>query len=371
MIRVGIMSMQRICNYGSFLQAYGLKKILEELGCKVEFVDYHIGNCILKSDGSGIKRKLAKFAEVFKCRAPLKDKLGFVKYKQNYAKNYYPILGISQSMNYLPELDLLVIGSDEVFNCIQDNSNVGYSPELFGAHNRANRLITYGASCGNTTFEKMETFGVKDDISNWLKAFDALSVRDDNTGEIVKALTGVEPEYHLDPVLIYDFLTKEKIPDIVDEKDYMILYGYTGRFSVHECKVIRSFAKKKKLKILCIGGIQHCCDRFVDCSPFEVIAYFKNAAAVVTDTFHGSIFSIITHRNFAVFFRDAGYGNVQKVLDLLMRLRLENRVVSDTNSVLEILDKEPLYIDADGNITEERKHTYNYLKYQIEQCDIR
>lgn len=43
MRKVGIMSMQRIANYGSFLQAYALKQLIEELGCKVEFVDYHVG----------------------------------------------------------------------------------------------------------------------------------------------------------------------------------------------------------------------------------------------------------------------------------------------------------------------------------------
>ena len=65
-----------------------------------------------------------------------------------------PLLGITDEMNYNPTLDCLVIGSDEVFNCIQKNSNVGYSTELFGKDNRADRLITYAASFGNTTLEK-------------------------------------------------------------------------------------------------------------------------------------------------------------------------------------------------------------------------
>ena len=43
MRKVGIMSMQRIANYGSFLQAYALKQLIEEVGCNVEFVDYHVG----------------------------------------------------------------------------------------------------------------------------------------------------------------------------------------------------------------------------------------------------------------------------------------------------------------------------------------
>ena len=51
-LRAGILSMQRIYNYGSFLQAYGLKSILEELGCDVEFVDYVPEKCLVKSFSS-------------------------------------------------------------------------------------------------------------------------------------------------------------------------------------------------------------------------------------------------------------------------------------------------------------------------------
>ena len=69
-----------------------------------------------------------------------------------------PLLGIADEMNYNPTVDCLVIGSDEVFNCIQKNSNVGYSPELFGKNNHAKKLITYAASFGNTTLEKLEKY---------------------------------------------------------------------------------------------------------------------------------------------------------------------------------------------------------------------
>ena len=67
-IRVGILSMQRIYNYGSSLQAYALKKILEDLGCDVQFVDYEPGECLVQSSASksGLNRKISKAFEVFK-----------------------------------------------------------------------------------------------------------------------------------------------------------------------------------------------------------------------------------------------------------------------------------------------------------------
>lgn len=56
------MSMQRIANYGSFLQAYALKQLIEELGCKVEFVDYHVGTPVI-AENADSKNKLVRKIE--------------------------------------------------------------------------------------------------------------------------------------------------------------------------------------------------------------------------------------------------------------------------------------------------------------------
>lgn len=144
MRKVGIMSMQRIANYGSFLQAYALKQLIEEVGCNVEFVDYHVGAPVITENADSknkVVRKIEKGLETFRYRAPLAHKLSFIRYKQSFAQKYMPLLGITDEMNYNPTVDCLVIGSDEVFNCIQKNSNVGYSPELFGKNNHAKKLI--------------------------------------------------------------------------------------------------------------------------------------------------------------------------------------------------------------------------------------
>ena len=367
MNKVGILSMQRIANYGSFLQAYGLKHILEDLGCDVQFVDYHPGETLIPADGgTGLRRKISKVLEAFNYNAPLKEKIKFIKYKKNYAKNYYPYLGIDGEMNYSPELDVLVIGSDEVFNCVQNNTNVGFAPELFGANNNAKKVITYAASFGNTTVEKLKKYGVDKEVASYLSGIDSISVRDANSGNVVKELTGKETVYNLDPVLAYDFIGKcTDIPTDVPEKDYMILYGYAGRFSEEECKKIRSFANKKGLKIFCIGGVQDACDKFIDCNPFQVIAYFQHADCVVTDTFHGTILSVITHRQFASVVRSAGYGNAEKMTDLLGRLSLSNRIVDDLDKVGDKVDEFIDYKKVDEVIRLERNRSYKFLEEEL------
>ena len=70
---------------------------------------------------------------------------------ENYQSKYLPLLGISELRNEKPSVDALVIGSDEVFNCLQTNPKVGYSKELFGYHANTDKIISYAASFGNTT----------------------------------------------------------------------------------------------------------------------------------------------------------------------------------------------------------------------------
>lgn len=243
-------------------------------------------------------------------------------------------------MNYNPKLDCLVIGSDEVFNCIQKNANVGYSLELFGKNNNAKKLLTYAASFGNTTLDKLKKYKKDDEIAELLRKFDLISVRDANSGKIVEKLTDKVPVYNLDPVLTYDYMNCcDKIPDLSINEKYLILYAYSGRISNDEAEWISKYAKKKNLKVYAIGGIQKCADCFIDCSPFEVLSYFENAEEVITDTFHGSIFSVITHRPFTTLVRQSvgnDYGNEEKLSDLLKRLNLENRMTTNVADVASI-----------------------------------
>lgn len=368
MNKIGIMSMQRIANYGSFLQAYALKQLIEEQGHSVEFVDYHIGNPIIKDNADNRNKFIRKFSkgiETLKYKAPFCHKVSFIRYKQTFEKKYMPLLGITENFNYTPKLDCLVIGSDEVFNCIQKNTNVGYSLELFGKDNKAKKLITYAASFGNTTLEKLKKYNKTDEIRELLKNFDIISVRDENSGEIIKELVGKEPAYNLDPVLTYDYLNCcDRIPKIETTERYMILYAYSGRITDFEAEWIKKYARKKGLKVYAIGGIQSCADKFISCSPFEVLAYFKNAEEVVTDTFHGSIFSVITHRLFTTLIRKSigdSYGNEEKLSDLLVRLGLQKRMAMNIEDVEKINSYSIDYEKIDQLLTRQRDDAKKYL----------
>lgn len=366
MSKVGIMSMQRIKNYGSFLQAYSLKKIIETIGHDVQFVDYHINNPIITDYNLSKKNKILNF---LKGNINIKHKILFFKYKKLFSKKYNKYLNICNSYNYNPKLDTLIIGSDEVFNCLQSNPDVGYSLELFGKDNKANKVITYAASFGNTTLDKLKKYKKDKEISLYLSKLDVISVRDVNSKNIINELTNKEVVYNLDPVLIYDYSkdlnykTKLKI-----KEKYIIVYAYNNRISNIEAQLIKSYAKKNKCKIYSIGGVQKFADKYINCSPFEILNYFKYAYAVVTDTFHGTIFSILEKKKFVTIVRKSDnlkYGNEEKLTDLLNKLNLKDRIIYNLNDIDSIINKKINYNEVEKIINLERKKTYEYLKKNI------
>lgn len=364
---VGIMSMQRIRNYGSFLQAYGLKRMLESLGCEVRFVDYRPGRCLVEPKcPNHLPRPVAKLVETLEGPGPLLAKLSYANYKRHFDARMWPLLGLPTEPDFDTEgLDLLVIGSDEVFNCVQSNPNVGFSPDLFGVGSSACRTISYAASCGNTTTAKLSEYGIAREIAGWLSALNAVSVRDENTASVVRELTGKEPVCNLDPVLVWDFFGAEDIPENSVRGRYLIVYAYSGRLTEEECAAVRAYADSRGLRVVNVGGVQGCCDEFLDLAPFEVLAAFRGAECVVTDTFHGTILSIISERPFATLVRVTGYGNAEKLTDLLRRLGLEGRVARDSDDLPDLLGEAPDWFPVRECIAAQRDAALRYLMGQL------
>jgi Polysaccharide pyruvyl transferase len=371
--RVGIMSMQRIYNYGSSLQAYGLRRLIESVdpSAEVSFVDYVPGQVLVAdpaatTPASPLRRTVSKVRAYGSVPVSLPDKLRFLNHKRSYGRRNFPLLGISSTPNHDLDLDVQVIGSDEVFNCVQSNTNVGYSRDLFGHGSPARRVVSYAGSFGNTTLAKISDAGIADDLRSDFARFAHISVRDRNSAEVVEALTGRAPTLNVDPVLAYEYMAREpRIPaGRQSERPYVIVYGYAGRLDHRENELLREYAHARGAEILCFGGVQECCDRFVDCDPFELLAYFRDAEAVVTDTFHGTIFALVNHRPFATIIRRSsghGYGNEEKLGFLLELFGLSSQRVDDLAEVGDILSH-PIDWDAVDRVLEaERERTRDYL----------
>ena len=352
-MKIGIMSMQRITNYGSYLIAVALQKTFKNMGHSVEFVDFKIEPC-LKTTTSDIYLENLSDKDLFYME---KTK----EFKKTFLNTYLKELGID-SRNERPELDTLVIGSDEVFNCLQENPNVGYSLELFGKNANAKHIISYAASCGSTTYEELQHFGKTEEISALLKNFKSISVRDDNSKKFVEKLTRINPEMNLDPVLLYNF--DNDIIDNVTDENYIIVYGYSLRFTEEENLAIRKFADKYNKKIICLGMYQTCCDKFIPAHPLEVLAYFNKADYIFTDTFHGSIFSIKAKKTFATIIRES---NKEKLSDLLDRFHLSDRKLHSLDDLEAILTAPIDFTKTYETIEKERVKAIEYFNKNLKE----
>ncbi|PCC27452.1 hypothetical protein CIK76_17025 [Glutamicibacter sp. BW80] len=372
MATIGIMSMHRILNYGSSLQAYSLRRLLAELAPNADltFVDYHPGTPLVnETQSNGIPSQLGrlfrKVQEYGSHDASWPDKLRFFEHKRTYAKKYFPLIHLPASRMYDTNMDLQVIGSDEVFNCVQSNANVGFSRDLFGINSQSRSLVSFAASFGNTTLEKIRTHHVDEELAAAFARFDRISVRDENSAHIVESLTGARPPIHLDPTLVFNLLPKSMKPNGKKVAEpYLLVYAYPGRLDDDENAHIKAYAKRKGLKIMCFGGAQPCGDSFIDCSPFELLGYFSHASAVVTDTFHGTIFSVLTERPFATITRanqHHGYGNMEKIGYLLDTLGLRQRELGQIQQLESVLAQSIDYPNIQQVIADERLKAREYL----------
>ena len=357
-MKVGILSMQQVKNYGSFLQAYSLKRNIESLGHSCDFIN------IVPGEQLGAY-KISKFHKI-KLLIQRLAGIDFVKrfktikcFQTRFSKEFLPELGVKPGENK-EHYDVVVIGSDEVFNCAQVTW-FGFSRQLFGDGLNADKVITYAASFGATTVEKLAQLGIKEVVADLLKKINKISVRDANSVESIKVLTGGMPEKHLDPVFIYNY--DHLLPASVPLKDYMIVYTYPGRITdKSEIFAIKSFAKSKGLKLISIGHYFPWCDDVVVPHPFEVLAYFKNASYVVTDTFHGSVFSIKYNKSFATIIRGM---NSNKLTHLLEQFGLEKRIIRNTKDLPSIMMTPIDYRPVNEMIALETERSKRYLRENI------
>ena len=259
----------------------------------------------------------------------------------------------------LPEkLELVVIGSDEVFNFAQ-KSKWGFTTQLFGDVD-ADKVASYAGSFGFTTLQDIKESGVKNEIKFVLSKMTSISVRDNHSAEIINALTGQKPFIHLDPVLIYDFskeLCSAKNPFL---KNYIIVYSYQDRIAdKKEIETIRNFAKKQGKKLVSIFCTYRWCDRgIMPKTPFDVLAWFKYADYIITDTFHGTIFSIINQKKFCSLIRET---NKEKLGYLLSSLHLSDRIVETPYQIESTLLKEVNYNKTNNLLSREKKISKEYL----------
>lgn len=365
-MKIGILSMQEVANYGSYLQAYALKRILEGLGAdEVFFINITKGRQIKELGGGRLNKLLRLFKILIQGRVfkRIKDARFFHRLDKSFEDK---LEMIGTTTTDIKSLDLIVIGSDEVFNCCQV-SGWGFTTQLFGDIPCANRIISYAGSFGNTTYEKLEKYNLTGEIRNSLSNLSEISVRDENSSAIIKKL-GFNPILHVDPVLAWKWDAELANISLIN-REYILLYSYPGRFKdKNEIDEIIRFSKDTNLPIVPIlSEYEWCEDTVFPEPPMDVLKYFKSAKYVITDTFHGSILSVVCKKQFCVYVRES---NKQKMTSLMHRLMLSERIYENKGDLSSKLRQEIDYDSVEQILDLERNRTKDYLLKYIKYDSI-
>lgn len=384
--KVGIVSCYFKHNYGSMLQAYATQKILDDWNIpnetiNLEVLDKQIAKgkkkyyqsqivnfSFIKAKLGMVKMKLyCKFANgSLRNNISIRDKK-FEEFEKNFhlSKAYEKMSDICEEGNYT---DILV-GSDQLWlpvNIVADYYTLNFVPE------NVNK-ISFATSFGVSQIPEK----YKQQYVAFLKRIENLSVREDSGVKLVKDLTGREASLVCDPTLLFnkeEWMSIQKEERLIQDK-YIFCY-FLGK-TVEYRKFAERIKEKTGYKIVSLNHLDEYVkysDQFADEAPFDVgpsefLNLVRNAEFVCTDSFHGTVFSLIHHKKFFVFRR---YPNQSKVstnsrLDSLLKIvDLKERLLEGTESVEDWIGKEIDYEMVDEKLEKFREESKRFLRGALE-----
>lgn len=198
----------------------------------------------------------------------------------------------------------------------------------------------------------------KEEYSRWLKSIRELSVREEAGQKIIKELTGRNAVLLLDPTMI---LPKEKWEEIAHKPEaelpnrYIVVY-FLGRVDKSYKNQIEKIAKEKALPLVTLFNVLT--PEYYIMDPSEVLYTILHADYIITDSFHGTVFSILFHKNFTILSRKESGANMNSRIDTLVKkFNLEDRI--DLGQ-LNIIDQQQ-WNKIDEILYEERIKAIKYL----------
>lgn len=320
MKKAGILTFHDAHNYGAVLQAYALKKYINKLGIDANIINYHHYNM---PNGFPKKRKI-KEKTLFEIRNHIyshKDhNLRWTKFDhfiKNLTNNEKRVYTSEDELEKL-DLDFWICGSDQIWNT---DITRGINKGLFLDFNTKGRKISYAASMGIPKLdEEYEPEFIKS-----INGIEYVSVREDTLKKYIKSLTDKEVTKVVDPTLLLEKEDYEELlkSSIIKEK-YLLIYalGPDDRLT----QIAKQKAEEKDLKIVELNDYKlrnYFCEQISNAGPEEFLTLIKNAEVIVTNSFHGTVFSALFEKDFYTITRLNRNARMESLLDMFnMRDRL-------------------------------------------------
>lgn len=365
---IGIVTPYKISNYGTKLQAYAMQQLMgkydeAELLGFISASDRRIcavlGKVYLK-----ITRRFQKKAHPSETEEQ-KTRLRAINTFDSYYRFGNIVKGNSALTKELKRYDAIVCGSDQLWapsNVLADYFTLTIIPE-------AMKRFSYAASFGVSEIP----FLLRGKYRSFLSKLDDISVREEQGKKIVKEVAFRDSEVVLDPTLMLEpeeWIEVSRRSSIQEERPYLFCY-FLGTASEHR-SFAKKLARKQNLKLVTIPHFKRWNladenfgdEQIYDAGPSEFLNLIRHAEYVCTDSFHGTVFSIIFMRRFAVFERfkkNSAESTNSRIYHLLNSLGLEEQLFQDESDVDTFLHTNYDYKKIFSHLNNRKAESFRYL----------
>ena len=348
MQKVGIITIQRSSNYGACLQCYALYKYIEGLGYDCEIIDLHRPGVkhqnyrssrrfkpsrysVKKVVTERIKKLCGKTVEHKYPRSAIRmDKMHGFNNRMKYSQTY-----VSPDELYAnpPVYDIYISGSDQLWN---PTMNYCVEPYFLTFAPKGSKKVSYATSIGVADLQEKE----KQNYKVWLSDYTSISVRERTAQSLLSSFVDSHIEQVLDPSFLLskdEWLNISVLPQI--SKPYILL------FTLEYSNSLLEYAKKLKeesgleLVYLCWRQPVDSFGKYIverDAGIEEFLGYIQHASLVITNSFHGTVFSLILEAsNFYTYVGNSKRSS--RIVDMLTTLSLSNHVLSDLHLSYKVL----------------------------------
>lgn len=365
-------------NFGTVLQAYALQKVLEERSIATEYLNYKkIKYSAAREALYKIKKKAIGIYKRFILRQHVsiddtsfmnnksfgKIRNGFRKFVADNihsSKNVYDHNSLSMCNDY----SAYIVGSDQTWSEERANITDLYFLSMLP---EGSLKMSYAPSIGSTNIS--QSYLLK--LENSLSVFKLLSCREKKNCIELSRRLGREVRYVLDPTLLLGakewnlIATSSSLP----KKEYVLCYILGEKKCIDDFAQNLALVKKLPIYYIVTRPIYAKKQNTLYPSPEMFLALIRDAAYVVTDSFHGSVFSINFNVNFYSFCkRDDAKGGVDndRIMEILRMFGLEGRFRKDgVMSLSEDID----YTAVNSYLEKYRQASYDYINEMITEIN--
>jgi len=372
-MKAGILTFHHAHHYGAQLQAYALMKAVAGQGVDCEIINYVRkdtidGNRLFKKGLSA--RALLSNANTLLNYGKLKRRYrrfeSFVHEDMKLSEKFYATY--ARLSEDAPKYDVYVCGSDQIWNPLIYKENT-FDPAFFAGFAQTGRKVAYAPSFGISSIPEDK----RELLKGYLEKFDCLSVREMQGEKIIRDITGRDSRTVLDPTLL---LTGEQWGGLaaapVINEPYLLCYFITDARKYSG--FVQTLAQKYGLPVVSLCGSRRVVPqtryRVLDAGPREFLGLFRNARAVCTDSFHGTVFSINFKKEFFCFesSQKAEKAVNSRLSNILDKLELSERIFPVKTEPQEFaarISEAAGLIDyqrVDSILQKEREQSVNYLR---------